>query len=638
MAKKSLLIFTMLVTITLFSQNRLSLLKLNDSIEYYIKYRNNQKAYQLIKEMSVINIENPNKKYLLDKNKYYYYFIVKNNDSCLLILNKIKSYYNKLNTKNLVNYYINQAYFNKSINQLDISVEYFIKALKLINKSTILEIQKKKITIYAGLSSLYSLIENKSKELFYLNKYLSESYKINDKERIGYAHNNLAVYYDKNNIPIKALKNFKKSLIYMKRPHVINNINQNIGSIYLNHYNNIDSASFYNKMAINKFTSKRTLAYIHKDLSIIAKRNKNYLKENKELLLALKNIKEDNFSEFELKLHNDLAKNYFHLGKYKIAYNYIINYNKLNDSIKKSSLIKKVEEIETKYQTEKKEKENIQLKQKNLLSETKRKKSQNLFYGTLIFLFLVGTTGFLFLKNSKKKRLLAEQQKELEKQKNLTLLKEQEIMAINAMIKGQEKERIRIAEDLHDNIGSVLATLKLHFENLKLNREKKHFNQDELYEKTENLIDETYLKVRSIAHAKNAGVIANKGLLVAIKIMAEKISDANKIDIHVLDFGLNKRLENNLEITIFRLIQELITNIIKHANATEATINISLFDENLNIIIEDNGKGFNYNNTMLKEGMGINSIKTRIKYLNGTFNVDSTIGKGTSIIMDIPVI
>ena len=78
-----------------------------------------------------------------------------------------------------------------------------------------------------------------------------------------------------------------------------------------------------------------------------------------------------------------------------------------------------------------------------------------------------------------------------------------------------------------------------------------------------------------------------------------------KLTIHVLDFGLNKRLENNLEITIFRLIQELITNIIKHANATEATINISLFDQNLNIIIEDNGKGFNYDKTTLKEGMGI---------------------------------
>ncbi len=282
------------------------------------------------------------------------------------------------------------------------------------------------------------------------------------------------------------------------------------------------------------------------------------------------------------------------------------------------------------YQTEKKEKQ-------ILIEQQEKKRNRNLFYGTSILLILGGTIAYLNLKNSRKKRLLAEQQKELEKQKNLTLIKEQEIHTINAMIDGQEKERIRIAEDLHDNIGSVLATLKLHFENLKLNREKKHFNQEELYNKTEKLIDETYLKVRSIAHAKNAGVIANQGLLVAIKIMAEKISAANQIKIYVVDYGLDNRLENSVEITVFRIIQELTTNIIKHANASEATINISQFDNSLNIIIEDDGKGFDVENTTFKSGIGIASIQKRIQHLQGTFQIDSTLEKGTSIIINIPI-
>jgi hypothetical protein len=88
----------------------------------------------------------------------------------------------------------------------------------------------------------------------------------------------------------------------------------------------------------------------------------------------------------------------------------------------------------------------------------------------------------------------------------------------------------------------VLATLKLHFDNLKINREKKKINQDALFNKTEKLIDDAYLKVHSIAHSKNAGVIANKGLLVAVKMMAEKISSADKIKIEVIDFNLVKRL------------------------------------------------------------------------------------------------
>ena len=290
-----------------------------------------------------------------------------------------------------------------------------------------------------------------------------------------------------------------------------------------------------------------------------------------------------------------------------------------------------IADIKTKYKTEKKEKQILIEKQKN-------KTKQNLLVGSILVIILGGIIGTLSLKNSKRKRKLAEQQKELETQKNLALLKEQEITTINAMVDGQEKERKRIAEDLHDNLGSVLATLKLHFENLKINREKKKINQEELFNKTETLIDEAYLKVRRIAHAKNAGVIANEGLLLAVQMMAEKISSADKIKIEVTHFGLDKPLENNLEITVFRIIQELVTNILKHAEATKASINISLYDKNLNIIIEDNGKGFDTKKVNLRSGMGLSSIKTRIEYLQGNFQMDATIGKGSSMIIDIPLL
>jgi hypothetical protein len=250
---------------------------------------------------------------------------------------------------------------------------------------------------------------------------------------------------------------------------------------------------------------------------------------------------------------------------------------------------------------------------------------------------LGGIIGILFLKNSKRKRKLAEKDQEIQTQRNLALLKEQELTTVNAMVDGQEKERKQIAEDLHDNLGSILATLKLHFENLKMNHDKKIIRQDTLFDKTESLIDQAYLKVRSIAHAKNAGVIADQGLLIAVKMMAEKISSADKIKIEVIDFGLYKRLDNSLEISLFRTIQELITNVIKHAEATHITLNIYLFDTALNIIIEDDGKGFVPSKVDFKKGMGISSIKTRIKFLKGTFEIDSTLGKGTSVIINIPI-
>jgi signal transduction histidine kinase len=282
-----------------------------------------------------------------------------------------------------------------------------------------------------------------------------------------------------------------------------------------------------------------------------------------------------------------------------------------------------------KYKTVEKEKENLELKQKNL------EKRNWIIVIVAIVIFGIYIS-FQSLKNSKKKRLLALQEKELEQQKNLTLLKEQEISTINAMVEGQEKERKRVAEDLHDNLGSVIATLKLHFENLRMNREKKKINQEALFDKTENLIDEAYQKVRSIAHAKNSGVIANQGLLVAVKLMAEKISSANKVQIEVIDYGLEKPIENSLEIALFRIIQELTTNIIKHSEATRATLNISQDPEDITILIEDNGKGMDTSQISLKKGMGLHSIKTRIEHLEGSFTIDSTLTKGTTIIINIP--
>ena len=139
-----------------------------------------------------------------------------------------------------------------------------------------------------------------------------------------------------------------------------------------------------------------------------------------------------------------------------------------------------------------------------------------------------------------------------------------------------------------------------------------------------------------MAHAKNAGVIANQGLLIAVKLMAEKISSANALQIEVIDYGMERRLENSLEIALFRVIQELVTHIIKHAQASYTTINISQDEEDITILIEDNGIGMNISQIDMQKGMGLHSIKTRIEHLEGSFTIDSTPTKGTTIIINIP--
>lgn len=275
------------------------------------------------------------------------------------------------------------------------------------------------------------------------------------------------------------------------------------------------------------------------------------------------------------------------------------------------------------------------LKLDKLELDAENRKNRN-WATALGLLLVVGTAlGLLIHSNTKRKQLLAEQGKTLQEQKVATLLKEQELTSIDAMIEGQEKERQRIANDLHDDLGGLMATVKLHFDSL---HAKVKDDTDELYTKTNKLIDEAYQKIRAIAHAKNSGVIAKQGLLKAVEQMAEKVSLANNITIEVKDFGLDNRMENSLELTLFRIIQELIANIIKHAKASRVNIHLTNHGDTLNILVEDNGIGFKDTKSIAQsDGMGLKSIDKRVAHLEGTLHIESEPNKGATVIIDIPI-
>ncbi len=204
-----------------------------------------------------------------------------------------------------------------------------------------------------------------------------------------------------------------------------------------------------------------------------------------------------------------------------------------------------------------------------------------------LILVFGGTTALLLQKNTTKKRLLAEQEALLKQERVDNLLKEQELVSIDAMIAGQEKERQRVANELHDDLGSLMATIKLHFDNSKVSK------KDPALKNAQKLLEEAYQKVRGMAHSKNSGVMSDQGLLPAIKKMAQVITQTNALQVTVEDYGMGERLENSLELNLFRMVQELVANAIKHAEASKVNIQLTQHDDNLNIIVEDNGKGFN---------------------------------------------
>ncbi|MFK5878810.1 MAG: sensor histidine kinase [Flavobacteriaceae bacterium] len=515
---------------------------------------------------------------------------------------------------------------------------FFIYSNQAYNRALII---KDSLTVLHSLSAL-SQTRDYTNDFPYNLEYLdllekkSEEY---DNEYFKIAHRflkgNYYLFRDKNK---EAIDNYKLLLDYeftKKDSIFLLKAYSSIGTLYQANLYLPDSAIYYYQKKLALINSKEEYQYgnnyfsTYLNLGSAYNSKKEYQKAEYYYLMADSNIVNTyiNYEKYQIKEY--LSDVYFKQNKFDKAYLNLLESNAHLDSLNKNEHREAVANIKEKYDNEK-------LRGDNLESEAKRKQNRNLFYGAVILLFFGGITTTLFLKNSKRKRLLAEKNNVIEQQKVVTLLKEQELTSIDAMIEGQEKERKRIAEDLHDDLGSVLTTLKLHFENYKLNKDKKKFSENELIEKTDDLLDEAYTKVRSMAHAKNSGVIANQGLLVAIENMAEKVSSSKKIEISVLDHGLENRLENSLELTIFRIIQELITNIIKHAAATEATIHLTNHDNSLNIMVEDNGVGFDTNHISNK-GMGIHSIDKRIEHLDGTMTIESELNKGTTVIIDIPI-
>ncbi|OIQ20097.1 MAG: hypothetical protein BM557_05340 [Flavobacterium sp. MedPE-SWcel] len=531
-------------------------------------------------------------------------------------------------------YYINSKYLELT-NQEDEAYKYLKASKKLY-----LAVDSIGKAMDINLDMAYLLEAQEQNNISYkpyVEEYINYAKKTNDTLKIARGYGNMAMYYiSKENYNLSS-DYYKKGLkiIETKDYKVVkSSLYNNLANLYNESLHKPDSGIYYLKKnaIILKEINAPSEDYFHYYVNLAASyhHKKDFITANKYLRLA------DSLPlvNYELKskwiIYGNFQKNYANLGDYKNAYKYQLLTKQYTDSINVTEQNIAIRDIDTKYKTKEKELENELLKE--------RVKNGNIFLYIIISVLIISLIiGFLIVKNARRKEKISHQEKLIEKQKLEKALKDYELSSIDLMLEGQEKERQRIANELHDNLGSMLATLKINFENLKIRKDHLRDEENKLYKKTDDLIEEAYQKVRRIAHVKNAGVFANEGLIPALKKLAEKISIPQKLNIELVPYGFNGRLDNNLEITIFRIIQELATNIIKHAQATEASIQLTHHDDNINIIIEDNGVGFSTDKINTADGMGIASIKKKIEQLDGSFTIDSTPNKGTTILIDLPI-
>jgi signal transduction histidine kinase len=246
-----------------------------------------------------------------------------------------------------------------------------------------------------------------------------------------------------------------------------------------------------------------------------------------------------------------------------------------------------------------------------------------LIIGTLVVVILI-TLLFFFV--------IIYQRKMLHSQVQLRKLHDvQQTELLKAVVETQENERKRLAEDLHDSVGQVLSAIKLN-----LHRLDKTVDEDKLkslLSDTRNLTDDSIEEIRNIIHNVLPPVLTDFGFIVALKALCEKIEDATGVKIKLVKNIGDERYAPAIELALYRIVQEIFSNTIKHADASAIQVTLNREHESLVILIADNGIGFDMK--AIKHGFGLKNLQSRVQLINGKIDYYTKPGHGTLITIKV---
>ncbi len=310
---------------------------------------------------------------------------------------------------------------------------------------------------------------------------------------------------------------------------------------------------------------------------------------------------------------------------------YLDKYVGLRDTIFEETKLKNLTKYQAKFNKYEDETKILELENAKIKTQAHNADliyQRNVYIGLIVFSLFVIMSMLLFYRwRNKKNRLIAEQR--MKQQES-----ERKLNAARSVLEGEEKERKRIAQELHDGIGVLLSTASIHFSNVEDKADK---GIAELTHKAKLLLDKASKEVRHISHNMMPGVLSKFGLFEALTDTFESLEEDSGIKVDFKIEGKKVILDENSEIMIYRILLELINNTLKHAEATELSCFINIGKDKLRIEYKDNGKGFDLSKLESKDSFGLNGIQSRIDFLNGDLNVDSERGKGSRYVMEMPI-
>lgn len=325
--------------------------------------------------------------------------------------------------------------------------------------------------------------------------------------------------------------------------------------------------------------------------------------------------------QFTPRLLDIRRKKAFVYGDYEAAYKYLEQLKRYDDESRLSDEnLSAFVGLKTRYEQE-------QLKSQLLEEEIlidKRESQVKLLLAFLGLMFLLAVIGILTYQNRLRRKQL-----QLNKMRH-----EKQFVQMRATLEGEEKERARIARDLHDGLGNLLSTVKVTVGSLDIDMQN---GQAEKFNQANRMIDEACSEIRKISHEMMPQALERYGITTALEDLVGKMDNAHGFSASFNVYGKEQKLDDHTSLMIFRIAQEMLNNVIKYAKANQVTVQLSFSDKLLDFTIEDDGVGFNVNKVKKKNGMGLKSLAFRASDIGASYEVESQPGQGTMISLSIPL-
>ncbi|MEN0049514.1 MAG: ATP-binding protein [Bacteroidota bacterium] len=542
------------------------------------------------------------------------------------------------------------------------SIEYFLESEAIFKEN---ESYARLSTVYITMGEAYYKIGDYDKGLERLERGLNLSTQHDYEYGQACALLNMSELYIKMGTYDIAILKAKECIPIFEKLEANENAaiaNMNIGSAYFYKNENKEASKYYKRALSYEGIGITTKAKILNNLSTISLEDEKY---EDALNIYLDLLKNDTYIESEELIATtnfNVGNLYYRVNKYVaakkhlamaediatknnnlrlqseamqlMAYNYYF-LKQPDKALEYNSNWAKVEQERKEEYTDAMNLGMNQLSTEKLVAE--QKQQQNLIFALLsIIIGIIGIfIAIFYAYRQRNKRKMAEQEKlqaEKEKQQKINeVLRDSELKTVRARLEGIDEERDRISKDLHDSVGMMMTSTQLHFEALGKKLNKIEVRNRERFNTAFDLLKETQKETRRVIHDMASQTLVKHGLVAQIEELVSKIKTTGTIDVKLNVKGINTdtKWNSSLEMKVYKIVQELINNALKHAKADTLDIQIQQIEDELSLRIEDDGQGFDKDNADI--GMGMRTIKDRVKDLGGQVNFQSTTGSGTIV-------